>query len=217
MGRWLIAFALGLMTLGAVFFLWKQESAEHAQRVAAQDATIQMGHGGHAAGPTTGMPAGAPAAAGPAPAGEAAPSAADTAPANASASAEGVIVVDEPWARAGTAGGTTAAFMLMTNTSQAPDRIVTVSSPDATEAAIHETRIDSKNVATMRPANHADLDPGVPLVFEPGGLHVMLSGLKHPLKEGDALTVVFTFQHAGTLSVKVPVGELTGDGDSVQP
>lgn len=207
MGRWLIGLVLGLLALGAVFFLWQRESAQKTETAPApHEAPMDAGPANTAPAAPSPAETGTPGAASP-----------ETPATEPSASAESIIVVDEPWARTASANGTTAAYMLMTNTSQTPDRITAVSSPDAAEAMIHETRIDSKNVATMKPAAHVDLDPGVPLVFEPGGLHVMLTGLKHPLKEGDQLTVVFTFQHAGTLHVKVPVGEQQTDGDSVQP
>jgi len=211
MGRWLIALVLGLASLGAVFFLWQRESTQRAETgTGAETQGEPMSMDGQSPPAAT-----APAAQAPA---ETNAGAEPAAPApESSASAEGIIVTDEPWARTGPASGNSAAYMLMTNTSQVADRIIAVSSPDAEEAAIHDTKIDSKNVATMHPASRVDLDPGVPLVFEPGGLHIMLRGLKHALKEGDQVTILLTFQHAGTLRVKVPVGELAADGDSVQP
>jgi periplasmic copper chaperone A len=208
MTRWLIGLVLGLIALTGVYFLWHQESAKPHGATLRETPAARVPA---AVSPAPPGGSGLPAAAQPP------GSATETAPAASTASAEGIIVIDEPWARATAANGTTAAYMLMTNTSETADRLVSVSSPDAAQASIHETRIDSKNVVTMRPASRIDLDPGVPVVFEPGGLHVMLEGLKHPLKEGDQLTVIFTFQHAGTLNVKVPVGEQQTDGDSTQP
>jgi hypothetical protein len=191
--------------------MWKHEANEKAEKTAAShEMPTDMGQ---PAAPD----ASAPAPQGPAPEVPAVGAAPETAPSGPLASAEGIIVVDEAWVRPADAKGATAVYMLMTNTGQIADQIVQVSSPDAAEAGIHETRIDSKNVATMRPAAPVDLEPGVPLVFEPQGLHVMLTGLKHPLKEGSQLTLVFTFQRAGTLNIKVPVGEQVSDGDSVQP
>jgi copper(I)-binding protein len=209
MGRWLIGLLLGLAALGAVFFLWQRESA-HKAEIPVEPESAPMAMDGHS--PTAPEPASPGTAEAPASGEAAAP-----VPDNPTASAEGIIVIDEPWARAAAANGNSAVYMLLTNTSQTADRLIAVSSPDAAEAAVHDTKIDSRNIATMRPASHVDLDPGVPLALEPGGLHVMLTGLKHPIKDRDQVTLVLTFQHAGTLTVKVPVGELAADGDSVQP
>jgi copper(I)-binding protein len=38
-----------------------------------------------------------------------------------------------------------------------------------------------------------------------GGDHVMMMGLKQSLNQGDVVTVVFTFEHAGDVSVEIPV------------
>jgi copper(I)-binding protein len=209
MTRWLVGLVLGVAALGAVFLMWKREADQKAEKPSASH-EMPMDMSQPAAPPTS-------APQGPAPEVPAAGAAPETAPSGPLASAEGIIVVDEAWARPAGANGTTAVYMLMTNTAQAADQIVQVSSPDAAETSIHETRVDSKNVATMRPAAPVDLEPGVPLVFEPRGLHVMLTGLKHALKEGSQLTLIFTFQHAGTLNLKVAVGEQVSDGDSVQP
>jgi copper(I)-binding protein len=190
MGKWLIGLLMGVVALGGVYFLWKQQqsgasTASNAVEVAE-------------------LPPPAPA-----PSEMAAATPPDTAPST-PASAEGIIAVDDPWAKS--AGpGKAECYMLFTNTGQTPDRIAAVSSPDADQAVIQDVS------GTARGAVHADLDPGVPLVFEPGSLNVTLTGLKHPLKTGDAVTLVFTFAHAGTLTVKVPVGEQPSLSDGIQP
>jgi hypothetical protein len=42
-------------------------------------------------------------------------------------------------------------------------------------------------------------------IFGPGGLHVMLTGLKQPLKVGDSFPLKLRFAHVGTITVTVPV------------
>lgn len=57
------------------------------------------------------------------------------------------------------------------------------------------------------------LEGGVPLPagetvkLEPGGLHVMLIGLKQPLTEGQTLPLTLTFEEAGTLEVELAIEE----------
>lgn len=200
MGRWLIAFILGLAALGTVYVMWTRENARR------HEDEIEV-----APLPPPQMAPSAPQANQPsasAPLAEAA---------DPSASAEGLIAIDEPWARAGAKGKTAAAYMLITNVSGKPDRIAAVSSPDAAEAVIHETGIDSNGVASMKQVSHVDLDSGAPLIFEPGGLHVMLMGLTRSLKPGDRLTVVFRFQSSGTLHVTVPILDEGTDGAGILP
>jgi copper(I)-binding protein len=217
MGKWLIGLVMGVAALGGVFLLWKQQAAQSSAGAAAEVAELSP------PAPASGeAPAAPDSTSASAPDSGAAPqtvadSAAPEAAKPSTASAEGIIVVDDPWAQPAPAGHAAAdAYMLFTNTSQTPDRIVAVSSPDSDEAAIQDT-VAYANGSATRPAAHADLDPGVPLVFEPGGLHVALIGLKHPIKNGDSLTLVFSFAHAGTLKVKVPVGEQPSLTDGIQP
>ncbi|GAB4503487.1 MAG: hypothetical protein Fur0043_04790 [Anaerolineales bacterium] len=42
-------------------------------------------------------------------------------------------------------------------------------------------------------------------VFEPGGLHVMLIGLKSDLQAGETFTVTLTFEKAGKRTLTVTV------------
>ena len=42
--------------------------------------------------------------------------------------------------------------------------------------------------------------------MKPGGYHIMLMGLDAPLKEGDEIELTLTFEKAGDVKVKVPVG-----------
>ena len=58
-----------------------------------------------------------------------------------------------------------------------------------------------------------DVPAGGKTALEPGGLHVMLIGLKAPLKEGDKFPLTLTFAKAGKVDVEVIVekpGAATG-------
>jgi copper(I)-binding protein len=48
----------------------------------------------------------------------------------------------------------------------------------------------------------------------PGGYHIMLTGLKHPLVKGETAKLTLTFEHAGAVAVDFPVvgiGAASGD------
>ena len=46
------------------------------------------------------------------------------------------------------------------------------------------------------------------VTFGPGGLHVMLMGLKKPLAVGDVFPLTLTFAKAGAVTVTVSIGSL---------
>ena len=54
------------------------------------------------------------------------------------------------------------------------------------------------------------LDPGKPVTFAPGGYHVMLMGLKAPLKVGDSFPLTLTFEHAHPVTVNATVEATSG-------
>jgi copper(I)-binding protein len=42
-------------------------------------------------------------------------------------------------------------------------------------------------------------------VLDPGGLHIMLSGLRKKLVEGETIALSLRFETAGTVEIEVPV------------
>ncbi len=115
----------------------------------------------------------------------------------------GDIVIEQPWARA-TPGKVGGAYMTLRNDGAAADRLVKVASPLAEKAEVHETKIDG-GTAMMRAVGDVELRPSRSVEMKPGGLHVMLMGLQRPLKEGERIKLVLTFERAGTIEVEARV------------
>jgi periplasmic copper chaperone A len=115
------------------------------------------------------------------------------------------ITVTHPWARPSAGAATTgAAYLTLTDTGAA-DRLTAVSTPVAGTADVHET-ISDKGMMKMRPVEGGlALTPGKPVTLSPGGYHVMLMGLKAPLKAGDTFPLTLTFQHAPPQTITVIV------------
>ena len=64
-------------------------------------------------------------------------------------------------------------------------------------AEIHEMAMDNA-VMTMRALpDGVEIKPGETLTFKPGGLHLMLMGLKKPLVQGTDVHVTLNFAKAG--------------------
>ncbi len=118
------------------------------------------------------------------------------------------ISVQQPWARATPGGAKTgAAYMTIVNNGAADDRLVAASTPVAGEAQIHEMTMDN-GVMKMRPIPGLDLKPGAAVSLAPGGYHVMLIGLKQPLKDGDSFPLTLVFAKSGKQVVQVTVAKI---------
>jgi len=48
--------------------------------------------------------------------------------------------------------------------------------------------------------------------LKPGGMHIMLMGLKHPLKRGEHFSVTLTFAHAPPITTQVEVAKIGAAG-----
>lgn len=115
------------------------------------------------------------------------------------------IAVEAPFARAsaGTAAAG-AAYMTLKSAENIADRLTAASSPVAEKVELH-THLMEGDVMRMRPVDSVEIPAGGTVELKPGGLHIMLIGLKAPLKEGESFPLTLSFAKAGTISVTVPV------------
>jgi copper(I)-binding protein len=117
--------------------------------------------------------------------------------------ADAGLTIEKPWARPAAIGQMGVIYLTVRDTG-APDRLVGVNTPVAAEAQLHESKMDG-NVMQMRPVEAAPVAAGQPLVLAPGGYHIMLMGLKQPLKLGDTVPVTLVFERAGAVSATATV------------
>ncbi|MDG0853436.1 copper chaperone PCu(A)C [Roseateles puraquae] len=102
------------------------------------------------------------------------------------------VKVDDPWVRATVAPQkATGAFMQLTSTKAA--KVVAASSPVAEMVEIHEMKMDD-GVMKMRAVDALALPAGQPVALKPGSYHVMLMGLKAPIKAGDTVPLTLTVE-----------------------
>ena len=78
----------------------------------------------------------------------------------------------------------------------------------AKKAGLH-THLMKNGVMKMRPVKAIEVAPGEPTVLKPGGLHIMLKGLKAPLAEGANFPLTLTFENAGSIEIQVKVQKQT--------
>ena len=115
------------------------------------------------------------------------------------------IVVTQAWMRASIGKVTaTAAYATIENHSGKDDRLLSVSTPAAGSAELHE-KIDDKGIMKMRPVTALTVAQGKTVELNPGGMHIMVTGLKDPLKAGDKVPLVLRFENAGEITVQADV------------
>ncbi|MFO1119255.1 MAG: copper chaperone PCu(A)C [Rhodospirillales bacterium] len=115
------------------------------------------------------------------------------------------ITVQEPFARASAGMAEAgAAFMQLSNASAVNDQLVAASTPVAARAELH-SHIKEDDIMRMRQVPSIEVPAGGTVALQPGGLHIMLIGLKQPLRQGETFPLTLTFARAGVVTVEVPV------------
>jgi periplasmic copper chaperone A len=115
--------------------------------------------------------------------------------------------VADAWARPGLVGAESAAYLTITNPGSAPDALVSISSPDAKMAQLHETSTDASGMTGMQPVTEISIPAGGSVALKPGSFHVMLMGLQHDLSAGGTLELQLVFRQAGKLTVQATIRE----------
>lgn len=117
--------------------------------------------------------------------------------------AGGGITVTDAWARAAAAGNS-AAYMILRNAGPAPDRLIRAESEVAAAVELHQTTMEG-GMMKMAPVDGIAVPAGGQAELKPGGLHVMLIGLKRELKAGDKLKLKLHFEKAGAQEIEAEV------------
>jgi copper(I)-binding protein len=123
------------------------------------------------------------------------------------------IVIEQPWTRA-TPGGAKVAggYMTITNTGSEPDRLIGGVLPQAGRFELHEMKMDG-NVMQMREVlGGLEIKPGQKVQLNPSGYHVMFTGLREPLKQGDTLKGQLRFEKAGSVDIEYRVEGIGAQG-----
>lgn len=128
----------------------------------------------------------------------------------------GAVRIDHPYAPPSLAGQSSAAVYLrglVNEGQQADEALLGAESPAAATISLHQMRLDN-GVMRMRAVDAIALPPGTSVPMRHGstdGYHLMLEGLKAPLREGDRFPVRLRFRHGGVREVTVDVQTPRGD------
>ncbi|WP_119156606.1 copper chaperone PCu(A)C [Caldimonas tepidiphila] len=123
----------------------------------------------------------------------------------------GPIRIAHPWARATVAGQPAGGAYLKLENAGPADRLLSVRSPVAASAELHLMTMDG-NIMRMREVDAIALPAGQTVEFKPGGLHIMLTGLKAPLKQGERVPLTLRFEKAGEVNVELAVESAASSG-----
>lgn len=118
----------------------------------------------------------------------------------------GALEIGRPWARATaptapTGGG----YLSIKNAGTTPDRLVSVSSPAAATVQVHEMKMEGDVMRMRELEGPLEIKPGETVTLAPGGFHLMMMGLKAPLKQGEKVPLTLVFEKAGKIDVELAV------------
>ena len=114
-------------------------------------------------------------------------------------------MIQQPWSRPlpeVTKNG--AAYFTIMNHGNEDDRIIGASTPVAERAELH-SHIHKDGVMKMEKQDSVDVPVHGTVMFEPGGLHVMLLGLTQPMTKGTEYPLTLEFEKSGMVEVTVRV------------
>jgi copper(I)-binding protein len=126
------------------------------------------------------------------------------------AAASAAIVVEKPEVRATIGAQPTAAgYLVLRNTGKAPDKLIGAACACASEVMAHRT-VTANGVARMAMEAEVTIPAGGSVAFAPGDRHLMLTGVKAPIKAGARVPIVLTFEKAGRMTVAFTASDTAG-------
>lgn len=123
----------------------------------------------------------------------------------------GNVRVSDPWARA-TSGDVGAGYMRIANRGDVPAKLVGGTTPLAQTVEIHMMSMEGGVMRMRAMGEGLEVPAHGDVVLAPGGLHVMLIGLKQPLAAGEKVPLTLSFDGGTTVAVELEVREV-GAGD----
>ena len=118
----------------------------------------------------------------------------------------GGITVSDAWVRNPVIADQPGAAYLVIQNNGAADKLLSVTSDVAHMIELHES-MESGGMMSMSSVPNIAVPANGKVELRPGGLHMMLMGLTHPLKPGDKVQLTLNFEKAGKVPVTAEVKE----------
>ena len=119
--------------------------------------------------------------------------------------ASSTVQVSQAWSRPAPQGGNGAGFAVISNSGPTADTLISVVSPVAARIEIHESMVMGGQAMMHPRPGGLPVPAGATVALKPGGWHMMLMGLKQPLRAGDHYPATLTFKKAGKVTVQFSV------------
>ncbi|MFC3108496.1 copper chaperone PCu(A)C [Undibacterium arcticum] len=104
-------------------------------------------------------------------------------------------------------------YMTIENKGDQADQLISMETPIASSVEMHSMSMDG-NVMRMRAIDSLELKPASTTTLKPGdGYHIMLIGLKQPLKAGDKFPLLLRFKKTGEIGVAVWVEQVKAEAN----
>ena len=114
------------------------------------------------------------------------------------------IHIRDAWSRP-TATPLGVGYLTIVNRGHDPDRLVAVSSPEADSVTLHRSAVRNGIASMQAVAGGLEIPAQGAVSLQPGGYHLMLSGLKHPLRAGERVPLVLDFRRSGRVRAELAV------------
>ncbi|TXF13024.1 copper chaperone PCu(A)C [Pelomicrobium methylotrophicum] len=134
-----------------------------------------------------------------------------SAPAAADEVKAGTITIADAWARATPPAAQVGGAYLILKNAGSPDKLVSASTPVAERTEFHRMSLED-GVMKMRHLPAIEVPAHGTIELKPGGTHLMLVGLKQPLKEGERFPLTLRFERSGTVELQVAVRKMGASG-----
>jgi hypothetical protein len=121
------------------------------------------------------------------------------------------VTIEKPFARSALQHQRNSAIFMQLNNAGSSAAIVSASSPAADVVELH-THIKDNGVMRMRRIPQIDLPQGQTVELRPGGLHVMLIGLRRDLNVGDDVALSLEFSDGSRRELSAPIHKVMRHG-----
>jgi copper(I)-binding protein len=118
------------------------------------------------------------------------------------------------WMRSGLKDGNSAAYMTLTNFTDADVALVGASSDAAAAVEIHLSSMGADGTMKMEKQNSVAIPAGSALELKPGSYHIMFIGLTKDLNVGDEISLTLHFDGYEDVTLTVPVKDAADMGGS---
>lgn len=115
--------------------------------------------------------------------------------------------VDNVWARPGSMGDNSAAYMDITNAGDADLTLTGASGDIAAAVEVHESSMDDDGMMQMQEIPELVIEAGETVSLEPGGFHIMMMNLEQDLDVGDTFQITLEFDDHDDIELDVIVEE----------